>query len=279
MVSKNLGIYGFLSVAALTSAALVGCGGSSSPGGAPPIVTTTGGLTNSPGTVAAGATSQPTPQPIPVTVNGTVETATLPANETVAAGGTVSVIPAGTPIINGLTLTPKSRQSKGAPTVANMVQGEVDVDGCNTGLTVTSNGSLSGNLALAPGINGSATHTIVAWGPFNITNTSGTETLTVNTSVTFGVTVNADGVSSIPTSIASQLPANSGSLRNGNYVTVTYPTPDFAGGSGQLTITWPGFTITQSKVVAAGSATFKGLANGSEVPSTGISSLTYTYVP
>jgi hypothetical protein len=272
MGSRRLGIYGIISAAAIVSGLLTGCSGSgASVQGASPIVVGTGGITNTSGTGPAGTSSGSTPSQVQVTVNGTVETGTLPANETIPASGIVATIPTGVPIINGLQFGPKFHGTKSAPTTG--AQGEVDVDGVNTGLTVLADGSLSGILILVPG-----THTIHAEGPFNIVN--GTETLTVG-QFNFGVLVGTDGVGSVPSALNFQLPANGGSLANGNFVTVTYPTPDFAGGTGTLTIQYSGISVVKTQTVLSGMATYRSLTSSahSSIPAGGVDNVTFNYLP
>jgi len=271
MVSKRLSIYGFISAAAIVSGALAGCGGSSaSVQGASPVVTTTGGITNTQGSVTAGTSSGSSPQQVQVTINGNTVTGTLPANETVPNSGNVATVPTGVPIIQGLQLAPKFHGGHSAPTTG--AQGEVDVDGVNTGLTVQSDGSLSGILILVPG-----SHTIHAEGPFAIV--SGIQQLTVG-QFNFGLIVLADGNASIPSALNIRLPANGGSLANGNYVTVTYPTPDFAGGSGTLTLQYSGISVVKKLSLQNGVATYKQITSqtDSQIPQGGVDNVTFNYV-
>jgi len=239
------------------------------------VINTTGGLTTASGSGTAGTSSGSTPQQVQVTVNGSLVTGTLPANETIPASGNVGTIAPGIPILIGLTLGPKTKQEKGAPTVSNGMQGEVDVDGCDTGLTVNSQGDLSGYLFLVPG-----SHTITAIGPFAIIggSTFKPTQLSVGNFV-FNVTVNPDGISSIPSALSVSLPVNGGSLKNGHFVKVTYPTPDFASGSGSLILAWPGVTIHQTHPVVNGNVTFKALSDNTAVPSGGLTTVTYSYIP
>jgi len=271
MVSKRLSIYGFISAAALVSGALVGCAGTSaSVQGASPVINSTGGISNTPGTAPTNTPTSTAPQQLQVTTASGTVMGTLPANETIPPSGTVATIPAGTPIIQGLQLGPKFHGEKGAPTTG--AQGEVDVDGVNTGLTVTSNGSLSGILILVPG-----NHTIHAEGPFAIV--SGIQQLSVG-QFNFGIVVLAsDGNASIPSSLNIRLPANGGSLANGNYVTVTYPTPDFATGSGTLTIAYSGITVTKTKGLSNGITTYDQLTPKvtSSIPASGVDNVTFNF--
>lgn len=269
MVSKRLSIYGFISAAAIVSGALAGCAGSSSSvQGASPVVTTTGGITNTQGTSPAGATTTQPGQQVQVTINGTPTTGVLPVGEVVPQNGIVATIPSGTPIIQGLQLA-KFNGRKGAPETG--AQGEVDVDGVNTGLTVTATGELSGILILVPG-----QHTIHAEGPFAIV--SGIQQLTVG-QFNFGLVVLADGNASIPSSLEIRLPANGGSLANGNFVTVGYPTPDFAAGTGTLSIQYSGITVNKVRPLANGAATYKQITSqaDSNIPSTGVDNVTFNF--
>jgi len=188
-----------LSLAAVVGSALCGCGGSSSSvQGNTPSITTTGGLTTNPGAGTPGASSGSTPTQVQVTVNGSVVTGTLPANETIPASGNVDVVSPGVPILTGLTLAPKSSIHKGLPTVSNGAQGEVDVDGCDTGLTVDSQGDLSGYLFLTPG-----DHNITAVGPFAIIGGSSFNPTQLSIGkFVFNVTVNPDGIGSIPSALS-----------------------------------------------------------------------------
>jgi len=273
MVSKRIGIYGFISAAALVSGILAGCAGSSSSvSGNVQSVTTTGGLpgaaagAGTPGTSAGSA-----PQQVQVTVGGNTVTGTLPTGETIPPSGSVNVLPPNQPIIVGLSLSPKFHGGQSKPQGGGHTQGEVDVDGQDTGLTVLPDGSLSGYLILVPG-----NHSIDAWGPFNITGGSvfNPKTLTVG-KFTFGVVVMNDGVGSIPVGLAMALPANGGALNNGSYVKVTYPTPDFATGSGTLILQYSGVTITKTQFLNNGAATYKALSNHPTIPSGGVAVVTF----
>jgi len=182
----------------------------------------------------------------------------------------------------GLTLSPKSdiHEHQPAignkpPTVSDGAQGEVDVDGCNTGLSVNSQGDLSGYLALVPGV-----HNVTAIGPFVIQggSTFDPTKLSVGNFV-FNVSVNPDGFSSIPSALSVNLPINGGTLKSGHFVNVTYPTPDFARGTGVLRLDWPGITIEKSQLIVNGKVSFRALKNNARVPLGGVSTVTYSYVP
>jgi len=275
MVSKRQGIYGYISVAALISGILVGCGGSSaSVQGIGAQIKTTGTVPNQSGSSTSGVSSSGAPQQVQVTSGGSTVTGTLPPGESIPAGGSVCVITNADPIIQGLTVGPKFNKVKVTP--MDGTPGEVDVDGQNTGLTVTASGNLSGILILTPG-----NHKITAWGPFNILSGI-TSQLTVQ-QFNFGVVVKSDGIGSSPSSLVMQLPGNGGSWANGNYVTVGYPTPDFAAGSGTLTIVVDSArTISQKKLVQSGMATFKSFQTykvGAQIPQNGIISVNYNYTP
>lgn len=285
MISKSLGIYGVISAAAIVSGILAGCGSSNTVQGISPTVSSTGGLATAPGSgPAGGVDSSPAPQQVQVTVNGTQETATLPANETIQPGANVNVLPSteGTPIFTGLQYgsgAAKHATKVTGPTGKPMTtgaQGEIDVDGVNTGVTVTSGGWLSGPLILVQG-----QHTLTAWGPFSIVGGSAFNPtqLDISSYFQFGITIDSDGNGSIPTNLAMQLPADGGAIKNGHYVVVTYPTPDFASGSGTLAINWPGGGVQQNKPVVNGVATFRAFTNPAIIPSSGVGTVVFTYIP
>jgi len=248
---------------AIAVGAISGCGGSSN--SAPtqgPTITATGGVNAQSGTSSTGATQSTVPQNVPITeANGTTTTATVPPGESFTAGTPVNVIPSGQPFINGMSYAAKTR-----------AQGDVLVDGQESGVSVLPDGSLSGNLVLTQG-----NHTITAEGPFNIAG-SGSNMLTVQT-FNFGVVVLSDGNASIPSSLVMRLPANGYPTSNGNYVNVTYPTPDFAGGSGNLTLSWPGMTKSENRAIIKGVANYADLTNQPTdvVPQTGVTSVTFNY--
>jgi hypothetical protein len=294
MVSKRLGIYGFISAAAIVSGILAGCGGSSANvQGATSEVATTGGITNTSSTQATGTASSTSPQQVQVTVNGQQVMGTLPANETITGGESVSVTPPGVPIIQGMqlsspqfgghvttpsigSLTTKPATGTAKPTTGS--QGQVYVDGVNTGLTITANGSLSGYLILVPG-----NHTITAYGPFYIVGGSVFSPTVLTVGVfNFGVLVANDGVGSIPSNLNMKLPGNGGSWAHGPFVTVTYPTPDFAGGNATLQIVVDSArTIQENRTVVNGVASFYSLGASQishNIPSGGVISVTYNYL-
>jgi len=278
MVSKRLSIYGLISAAAVISGALVGCGGSSaSVQGAQGTVNTTGGLTSTTQTFTSGVGSSTSPQQVQVTVNGSTQNATLPAGESIAAGQSVAVVPP-TPIIAGLTLGPKTKGEKAAPTSG--AQGSVYVDGTNTGLTVTSSGALSGYLILTPG-----THNITAYGPFVIVGGSAfaPTQLTVGKFV-FQVIVASSGTASIPTALTLNLPVNGGFISHGSFVTAGYD-PSFVGYGGTLIIAYSGATIVKAQTLTFNSATntalatYNALSSHPAIPSNGVDSVTFNINP
>jgi len=282
MVSRKLGIYGFISAAAIVSGILAGCGGSNSVEGLGGTVQTTGGVTTSSGTTATPVASSPTPQQVQVTTASGPVTGTLPAGESISSGQNVNVVPSGVPIIQGLTLgtsfhgkvsTPALAGSGAKPTTG--AQGSIYVDGQNTGLTVDSDGSLSGNLILVPG-----THTITAYGPFTIVGGSAFSPTQLTVGVfNFIVPVLPDGVAAIPSALTLKLPVNGGSWAHGPYVRVTYPTPDFATSAGTLTIVVDATrTIADGQTFVNGQATYSSLGGSlisHTVPATGVVSVTF----
>jgi hypothetical protein len=282
MVSRKLGIYGFISAAAIVSGILAGCGGSNSVAGLGGTVSTTGGVTTSPGTSATGAASSPSPQQVQVTTASGPVTGTLPAGESIPVGGTVATIPPGVPFIVGLTLSTAFNGHKTVPTPAATgakpttgQQGQVYVDGQNTGLTVDSSGDLSGYLILTAGH-----HTITAYGPFSIVGGSAFAPTQLTVGVfNFGVVVLNDGMVSVPSGLNMRLPSNGGSWAHGPFVVVTYPTPDFASGNGQLIIVVDAArTIQESKTFSNGVASYYSLGSSlisHNVPASGVLSVTF----
>jgi len=281
MVSRRLSFYSFISAAAIVSGIMAGCGGgSANVQGLGGTVATTGGITNTSGTTSTNVSSSNQPQQVQVTVNGQTITGTLPAGESITAGQNVATIPPGVPIIQGLTLATKFHGKQVTPSVAKPQggsQGQVWVDGVNTGLTVNSAGDLSGYLILTQG-----NHTITAYGPFAIVGGSAFAPTQLNVGqFNFGVTVLADGDASIPSGLNMKLPSNGGTWAHGPFVTVTYPTPDFATGTGSLTIVVDGsVTIDQSRVMTNGVATYYSLgatAGTHLIPSSGVETVTFNY--
>jgi len=245
-------------------------------------VNTTGGVTTTPGTTTTTVSSSPQPQQVTITTSNGPITGTLPAGESIPAGTSVALIPSGTPFIQGLSLssfnghgTHVTPASKAKP--QGGTQGQIWVDGVNTGLTVDSDGSISGYLILTAG-----QHTITAYGPFAITGGSvfHPTQLTVG-QFNFGVVVLADGNVSVPVGLKLNLPSNGGSWAHGPHVTTTYPTPDFATGSGSLTIVVDSSkTIFQSKALSSGVATFDslGISLGTHtIPVGGVDTVTFNY--
>jgi hypothetical protein len=289
MVSRKQGIYGFISAAAIVSGILAGCGGSNSVSGLGGTVSTTGGITTAPGSgPATGVASSPAPQQVQVTTANGPITGTLPAGESIPANGAVATIPPGVPIIVGLSLstsfhgrqtTPTPAATGAKPTTGS--QGQVYVDGQNTGLTVTSGGALSGYLILTPGV-----HTVIAFGPFTIIGGSAfapTE-LTVG-QFNFRVPVLGDGTPAVPSALTLNLPVNGGTWVHGPFVTAGYPA-GFAGSGGELIIVVDsartisdGKTLVVNPTTGFATATYNGFGNTypghSNIPSTGVASVTF----
>lgn len=286
MINRRLGIYGAMSAFAFVGGVVAGCGGSSSVQAPAPDVPVTGGLATAPATgPATGVAASNQPQQIPVTQNGTTTTAILPANEAIPPGGPVSVLPStpDTPLITGLSYGPgTARQAvpSSGKTVKPMTtgaQGEVDVDGVNTTDTVTSGGWLSSPLALDPG-----QHVITAWGPWVLSGSSSTGsisgTLNVSYNVSFTVTVDNNGNVSFPSNLTGNLPGNGGAIKNGPNAVLTYPSA-FLGGASSLTLAWPGGQLNQTKPVINGTVTFRAFTNPAEIPRDGLSTVQFVYIP
>jgi hypothetical protein len=277
MILSKYNVFGVVS-AALLSGAMVGCGGSSaSVQGAGGTVQTTGGLTTTSQTFTSGVGSSTAPQQVQVTVNGTQQNATLPPGESIGAGQSVAVLPP-TQIIVGLA-GPQARTKKAAPTTGSA--GEVDVDGQNTGLTVTSGGALSGYLILVPG-----THTVTAYGPFTIVGGSAFHPtqLTVGKFV-FKVIVLADGTPSTPSALTLNLPVDGGSISHGSYVTAGYSSEFSPSYSGTLTITYAGTSILKSQALVVNpttglaTATYNALSSHPAIPSGGVDTVEFDINP
>ncbi len=277
MVSKRLSIFGYISAAALVSGVLAGCGGSSSSvEGVSPVVQTTGGIPNAPGntatTVPASAT---TPQQVQVTSGGTTVTGTVPPGQpTITPSTVVNVTPANKPIIKGLTDSPSNHQARSLHPLQISYDGGANY--INTGVNVDGSGAIDGDLILTAG----SIYLRVS-GPFTIV--SGTfpniHQLTVQNFV-FGIVIDASGVSSIPADLTMRIPSNGGTTTSGNYVNVTYPTPNFSTGSATLVLTWPGVTKIQSKTVVGGLCAYSDpLSDSSDaIPASGVTTVKFTYV-
>jgi len=288
MVSKRLSIYGFISAAALVSGVMAGCGGSSnSASGNNPVIDVTGqGVIPTAGTAPA-TPSSPSAQQVQVTVGGSPVfgggTATLPAGESVGVGGNgqVCLIPGNPsvdpnlqPFLNQVTFS--ALVKKRVPgTVTKSIAGDpgdVYVDGQPTGVFVNSQGGFTGYIVLTPG-----NHTLQVYGPFTVNGP--VSQLTV-TQFQFGVTVGTDGIGSIPNSLVMRLPSNGGHLSSNCFANVTYPTPDFSGGQGSLTLTYGSVTKAQTKTVVNGAVGFSDLfADPSDVlPGSGVNTVTFNYI-
>jgi len=279
MVSKRLSIYGFISAAAVVSGALAGCGGSSSSiSGTSGTVPTTGGTKTSTQTFTSGVGSTPTPQQVQVTVNGTTQTASLPAGTTIPAGANVAVIPP-TAIINGLTTGPRVIGEKGAP--QETIPYEVYDNGKDTGVKITSTGGFSGYFILVPG-----NHHLTASGPFSITGGATgllPGKITMQT-VGFGVPVLSTGIPAIPDGLNLNLPTNNSFIAHGAYATAYYD-PSFAGYTGTLTIKYGATTITKSVKFALDTSsdsfagdvfgTYNALSQHPKIPRAGLDSIEF----
>ncbi|MDR3692530.1 MAG: hypothetical protein P4L46_24325, partial [Fimbriimonas sp.] len=273
---KRLSIFGLISAAALVSGVLVGCGGSSaSTAGQTGTVATTGGVTTSTGTSQTNAPSNPTtPQQVQVTTaSGTVPGTVPPGQPDITTTSTVGVVPMTTPFIGNTQFAAFKALTTATSHPLN-ISYDNGATWAWTGINVNSDTSLDKNLVLAGG-----THCwLQAVGPFAIIGgTAFAPTQLTIGQFIYGVIVNADGTVGIPSGINAKLPANNGTTAAGNHVNVSFPTPDFATGSGQLKITWPGITKTQTKVLNNGAATFNDpLQDSSDnVPSTGVTTVQF----
>jgi hypothetical protein len=193
-VSKRL--FEFFAVA-LVVGSLIGCGGDgSNPSGGNDGVPISGGLPQTQSTATATIPASATEQTITLT-NG--QTAVVPATATpIPTTAPLAVFPRNVPIISNMTLG----------TALTRAPGDITVNGTVlSGVTVGTNGQLTANLALPPGI-----YFLEAEGPFTL-NAAGSQ-LTVGR-YRFKIEVDSDGFSSMPKSIAGTLPPNGGNTRNG----------------------------------------------------------------
>ena len=273
-MSKKQRQVNWVIVAGFVSLIIIGCGGTSSTQGLNGSVVTTGGFQTAAGSGTPGKSTGSTPQQVQVTVNGQSVNATLPANETIPVSGTVATIAPNVPILIGLSPAPKTGGAAKPPSVSGGATGEVDVDGCNTGLTVTSNGSLSGYLAMVPG-----NHRITAIGPFTIVGGTvfSPTSLTVGQFI-FDVNIGTDGISSIPATLGVNLPINGGTFKAGHYVRVGVSTPDYATAKFTLTLTWPAASLIQTEGFVGGFGTYKAFRTNLTVPAEGISTVQWSYI-
>jgi len=278
MVSKRLSLFGLISAAALVSGVLIGCGGSSATAGPAPVVAATGGITTSSGSTTTSVSSSTSPQQVQVTTTGgaTVNAVVPPGQPALTPASVVATIPANQPIINGLTFGPSVHR---APTAHPL---NISYDGTTwvwSGVNVNADGSLDNYLVLAPGY-----VYLQAVGPFTMVGGGSSflpGRLTMQTLV-FGIPVDATGIPGIPTDLQMKLPGNNGTTSNGQYVNVTYPTPNFATGIGTLTITWPGVKKQQVKTVIGGLVSYSDINAGDSandhVPPAGVTEIRYILV-
>jgi hypothetical protein len=253
-----------LIAAALMMGAVAGCGG----GGDNPTViddnvTVNGGIATDEGTstesIAAGAS-----QTIDITVNGNTLTDVVvaPTTSNVPAGTPLAVFPANVPIISNLTLGAGLTRDPGQV----IVNGEVV-----PGITVDSQGRLSGYLAFAP----SDYHTNNRYevrfdGPWNIR--AGNRTLTVG-EFRVGFEVNNQGGSSFPRTITGKLPSNGGSTLDGeSFVSFTVDGA-FSGNLARLSVLKSNGNISKSIEVPGTSGTFSDLfeaGGNANIPAGGV---------
>ena len=215
----------------------------------------------------------PQSNPLTVTVGITSVNGIIPPYETIPTSNlNVAVISTPSAILKYLTLV------NGTPYPGKTI-GEVDVDKYNSGLSVSSNGTLTNNknqptsynnLVLVPGF-----HTITMYGPFSISSA-----LTISGFIAFGVTVSSSGSATIPAQAVYNLPSNSEQW-DGSTITGTYAA--FSNMAAQLTIllppptgsTTPGKIQQTQTIPSNGLLTFSGFDNGNANPVTaaGITSL------
>ncbi|MDR3690007.1 MAG: hypothetical protein P4L46_11555 [Fimbriimonas sp.] len=274
MVSKRLSIFGLISAAALVSGVLVGCGGSSaSTAGQTGTVVTTGGVTTSTGTSTAAPASGTWQQVQVTTPSGSDSGIVPPGQPDITTTTVVGVVPKTTPFLGNVQFAGFNARTTASTHPLN-ISYDNGATWAWTGINVNADTSLDKNLVLA----GGTKCWLQAVGPFAIVGgTAFAPTQLTLQQFIYGLIVNADGTISLPTAISAKLPANNGTTAAGNHVDVTFPTPDFATGSGQLKITWPGITKTQTKILVNGSARFNDpLQDSSDnVPSTGVTTVQF----
>lgn len=243
-------------LAAFAVAGVIGCGGSSAGVPQRDTVQLSGGASSQTGTSDNAAPANPNGQTI--SINGGSGTAYLaPTTDSTPAGTTLTIIPTGTTIFAGLTRT------------ASRAPGDVFVNGVNSGLTVTQNGSLSGNLALL----NNRKYTIYIQGPFYITN--GSRTLTINEGFEFDVLVR-NNTASLPNRIEGTIPSDGGTASD-MFLTVNYPSI-FTGDSIELSVTKSNGNVSQSRTLleamhnemVIGQATFRDFVPDVVVPEEGV---------
>jgi len=288
MFSKKLSIFGFISAAGLISGALIGCGGSSaSTSGSNPTVQTTGGVTTSTGNSSTSAPTSTTPQQVQVTTaSGTVTAVVPPGQPAITPSTTLCVIPAGTSFLNGLTPGFKKPATGSVKPLQTTPAGEVFVGytatgpWLDTGVSLGANSQLSSAMAFAAPATSFLPNYMMVAGPLNVTGTAfNGGTLTINTGFVLGFVVFADGMPSLPGTLALKLPANSGTLAGGNYANVTIPS-EFIGAVG-MSITWPGETKNQTKFDTSGTVSISVSSSGNasdNIPAGGVSTVALTIV-
>ncbi len=275
MVVRRLGSLGIICVAGLMGGVLAGCGSSTSTQGVSNLVPTTGGIPTSPGTSNNTVAAGNAPQQVQVTVNGTSETATLPAGVSLTAGENVDVIPAGATPISGLTYGPSFHKPASVTVKPAQGQGSITVNNVDTDQTLSSNGDLSGNLCFPPG-----EYTVTFIGPWTVTTSANANVLTINNNIVLNFPVDSNGIAGLPTAMTLNLPGNGGALTNGPYATVQMPLPDFSTGSVSLRLsdlnTYPSsISLTNTEALYNGAATIKGHRTTDFVPLNGLGSVTF----
>ncbi len=275
MVVRRLGSLGIICVAGLMGGVLAGCGSSTSTQGVSNLVPTTGGIPTSPGTSNNTVAAGNAPQQVQVTVNGTSQTATLPAGVSLTAGQTIDVVPAGTVPIAGLTYGPSFHKPASVTVKPAQPQGEIIIDGYDTGVQITASGVTSASICLPQG-----QYSATFVGPWNITTTASANMLTVNQNIVLNFPIDANGIAGLPTAMTLNLPSNGGALTYGPYATVQMPLPDFSTGSVSLRLsdlnTYPSsISLTNTEALYNGAATIKGHRTTDFVPLNGLGSVTF----
>jgi len=266
---------------ALAISSVLGCGGGgSSSTNAGPVINTNGGITTTTGNATIGKGSSSSPQQVQVKLqNGTTVNAIVPPGQPAfTTTSTLSIVPTGVPIINGLSPSFIRRgTNSGNPVNISYNKGASWV---YTGVNLDPTGSLATNLALvAPVLSGISNNSqcyLEAVGPLTLRGNDAK--LTIG-QVIFGVVTDSNGVTALPQTLSLSLPSNGGLTTKDNFARVTYPTPDYATGTAILLFTWPGIVRAQTNPVSGGSVNYEGPSNSAPVriPTGGVTTVEYLF--
>lgn len=281
---KKLSVFGVISIAAIVSGLLIGCGGSGSSNSAPgPTISTTGGISSTTGNSTTVVPSSASPQQVQVTLgNGSTVTAMVPPGQPAfTPTSTLSIIPSGVAIINGLAPGRFQRRTSGANPVN--ISYNKGATWLYTGVNFDSSGTLTQNIALvAPILSGAGNNSkcyLQAVGPLALTGTVNNGAVLTIQQLIFGIVIDSLGVASLPATLTLDLPGNNGLTVPSNSASVNYPLPDYATGTATLLFTWPGIVRAQTKSVTNGAVSYEGPSNSAPVriPSGGVTTVEYLF--